>query len=113
MADEHGPVDVERVEYGDGVCGQVVTRVRPGRRAGFAVAALGDLDDDGVLDLAVGAPSDNDGGPSRGAIWLLFLNENGTVKTHEKISDTAGGFTGVLDEVAVFDPPLPEAHGDR
>ena len=33
---------------------------------------------DGILDLAVGAPSDDDGGASgsvRGAVWILFLNE--------------------------------------
>ncbi|MBI4468415.1 MAG: FG-GAP repeat protein, partial [Acidobacteria bacterium] len=47
---------------------------------GFASAAVGDLDGDGVIDLAVGAPSADDGGNNRGAVWLLFLNPNGTVK---------------------------------
>ena len=66
-------------------------------RFGSAVASLGDLDGDGVTDLAVGAPTDDDGGTNRGAVWVLFLNTDGTVKSHQKISDTEGGFTGVLD----------------
>ncbi|MBI4470513.1 MAG: FG-GAP repeat protein [Acidobacteria bacterium] len=40
---------------------------------GITVAAVGDLDGDGVTDLAVGAPQDGDGGSNRGAVWLLFL----------------------------------------
>ena len=64
---------------------------------GTSLAALGDLDGDGVTELAVGADRDDDGGGDRGAVWVLFLRPDGTVKTHQKISDTAGGFTGVLD----------------
>ncbi len=64
---------------------------------GYSVAALGDLDGDGVPDLAVGAFADDDGGFNRGAVWILFLKTDGTVKSHQKISDTQGGFTGILD----------------
>jgi cysteine-rich repeat protein len=64
---------------------------------GYDVASLGDLDGDGVGDLAVGAVGDDGGGPDRGAVWILFLNPNGTVKSHRKISSTQGGFTGTLD----------------
>ena len=70
----------------------------------FAVstALIGDLDGDGVSDLAAGAQLDDDGGPNRGAVWVLFMNTDGTVKSHQKISDTAGGFTGVLDDSDFF-----------
>ncbi len=61
---------------------------------GTSVASLGDLDGDGVGDLAVGARGDSDGGLDRGAVWVLFLNTDGTVKSHQKINDTKGGFTG-------------------
>ena len=41
---------------------------------GNAVTALGDLDGDGVTDICVGAPFDNDGsGDDSGAVWNLFL----------------------------------------
>jgi len=63
---------------------------------GISVTSLGDLDADGVEDIAVGARKDDDGGPDRGAVWILFLNDDGTVKAHQKISDTQGGFTGTL-----------------
>ena len=69
---------------------------------GFSVTGLGDLDGDGVEDLAVGAFGDDDGGSARGAVWLLFLNTDGTVKSHQKISDTQGGFTGNLDDGDCF-----------
>ena len=62
------------------------------------VTSLGDLDGDGVGDLAVGAHQDDDGGLGRGAVWILFLNSDGTVKSHQKISDTEGGFAGGLDD---------------
>ncbi len=64
---------------------------------GESLAPLGDLDGDGVPELAVGASGDDDGGPGRGAVWILYLNGDGTVKTHEKISNTEGVFTGTLD----------------
>jgi hypothetical protein len=67
-----------------------------GDRFGTSVTSLGDLDDDGVPDVAVGAPWDDDGGTDRGAVWVLFLNDDGTVKSHRKISDTKGFFAGTL-----------------
>ncbi len=69
---------------------------------GYYQASLGDLDGDGVGDLAVGAPADGDGGNARGAVWILFLNANGTVKSYAKISNTQGGFTGSLDDFDNF-----------
>jgi len=67
---------------------------------GSAVAALGDLDGDGIADLAVGAPGDDDGAfvyeNNRGAVWILFLDAAGRARAHAKISDTVGGFTGFV-----------------
>jgi len=61
-------------------------------RFGFSVAGLGDLDGDGVGDIAVGAYQDDDGGSNRGAVYVLFLNSDGTVKSKQKISQNSGGF---------------------
>ena len=61
---------------------------------GIGATGLGDLDGDGVLDIAVGAARDDDGGNNLGAVYILFLNTDGTVKNHQKISHTVGGFSG-------------------
>ncbi len=73
-----------------------------GDNFGIGITSLGDLDGDGVGDLAVGANLDDDGGSNRGAVWVLFLDTDGTVKSHQKISDTEGGFTGILDDTDWF-----------
>ena len=65
---------------------------------GSAVAELGDLNGDGLRDIAVGAPLDDDGGTDHGAIWILFLNADGTVLFVQKISELEGGFTGILED---------------
>ncbi len=67
----------------------------PVPRFGTSCAALGDLDGDGVPELAVGATGDDTGGGSnRGAVNVLFLNANGTVKAMAKIADGVGGLPG-------------------
>jgi hypothetical protein len=70
-----------------------------GDEFGDAVASLGDLDGEGpsVAAIAVGASRDNDGGPLRGAVYVLFLDADGGVLSHQKISATQGNFTGVLE----------------
>jgi hypothetical protein len=67
-------------------------------RFGSAVAELGDLNGDNILDIAVGAPLDDDGGTDRGAVWILFMNADGTVQFAQKISNTEGGFSGILED---------------
>jgi FG-GAP repeat len=55
---------------------------------GGSVTGLGDVDGDNTEDVAVGASFDDDGGADRGAVYVLFLHKNGTVKAEQKISDT-------------------------
>ena len=76
--------------------GQLVRVLDNEDEFGKAVARLGDLDGDGVDDLAVGAPLDDDGADNSGAVWILFLDGKGAVKRHQKISATDGGFTDIL-----------------
>jgi hypothetical protein len=69
---------------------------------GTSVGGLGDLDNDGLTDLVIGANGDDDGGTFRGAVYVLFLNGDGTVKAHQKISSTTGGLPAVLDDTDLF-----------
>lgn len=64
---------------------------------GYAVANVGDVDGDGVADLAVGAPGDDTGGNNRGALYILFLRADGSVWSQRKIASQLGGFRGLLD----------------
>jgi FG-GAP repeat/FG-GAP-like repeat len=67
-------------------------------RFGGAAALVGDLDSDGTDDLLVGAPRDDDGQAQAGALWVLFLNPDGSVRETRKISNTKGGLGNVLHE---------------
>ena len=83
--------------------------LKNGDRFGRSADNIGDLDGDGVTDVAIGAGSDNDGGNNRGAVWILFLNNDGTVKSHQKISDTQGnGFNGLLGDGGQFSISIEE-----
>lgn len=73
-----------------------------GGHFGWSLAALGDLDGDGVGDLAVGSVFDGDGGTRRGAVWILFLRADGSVRGEQKISQTRGGFGGTLANQGMF-----------
>lgn len=82
---------------------------------GGGITSLGDLDGDGMTDLAVGAPGDDDGGGiNHGAIWILFLNRDGTVKSHQKISDTSGNLNVDLQDFDILMNPtnIGDLNGD-
>ncbi|MEM7410847.1 MAG: hypothetical protein AAF430_11480 [Myxococcota bacterium] len=76
---------------------------------GSALTSPGDVDGDGNDDLAVGAPRDGDGGFARGAVWLLFLDVDGSVLGHQKLSDTEGDFLGILPDQGLFGSALAGA----
>ncbi|WP_456440910.1 integrin alpha [Psychroserpens sp.] len=69
---------------------------------GSSITNLGDLNGDGIIDLAVGAYRDNDGGLNKGAIYILFMNSDGTVNFTQKISELEGGFTETLTQDVRF-----------
>ncbi len=68
----------------------------------MSVRPIGDFNGDGVTDLAVGTTSDDDGGENRGALYLLYMNTDGSVADFDKISSTQGGFTGPLQNWDYF-----------
>ncbi len=61
---------------------------------GYGVAGIGDLDGDGVPDLAVTSPNaERSGLPSsanRGALFVCLLNPDGTVRAHTRLDEAAG-----------------------
>ncbi len=71
-----------------------------GDNFGFSVEAVGDIDGDGVQDLTVGAAYDDTAGTNRGAVHLLYLNADGTVKSIGKIASGVSGGPTLVDEEA-------------
>ena len=67
-----------------------------------ALVGLGDVDGDRIPDLAIGNSHDLDGGVWRGAVWIVTLNRDGSLKGRQKISDWAGGFVGLLRDEEEF-----------
>lgn len=66
-------------------------------RFGASVTSLGDLNGDGVPEIAVGATGDDTAASGAGAVWILFLNADGTVGAQRKITEGVNGFSGDLD----------------
>lgn len=71
---------------------------------GRAIAGIGDLDLDGVPDLLIGDPWDSECdtfGYVQGALWIMFLNADGSMRSYQRISGCEGGLPwGVGDERA-------------
>ena len=67
-------------------------------RFGISVANIGDLDGDGVNDLAAGAYGDDDGGTDRGAVHIMFvegtLPPSTSTSTSTDSTSTGGGGGG-------------------
>ncbi len=58
-----------------------------GDRFGSSIANIGDLNGDGISDIAVGAQNDDAGGVDRGAIHVMFMNRNGSVSNTIEINN--------------------------
>ena len=66
---------------------------------GYSVAQAGDINGDGVIDLAVGAWADSD---AMGAVWIVFLKLDGTVQGQQKITSKQGSFPPAGSIQAIF-----------
>lgn len=61
---------------------------------GNGIRAIGDLDGDGISELALGARQDDDLATNAGAVYILFLNANSaSVRNATKISGSTGGLS--------------------
>ncbi len=94
----HGQLVPTAAQRIDSNQGGLVGPLENGDRFGRAVIGIGDIDGDGTPDCAVGARSDDDGGIDAGAVYILLLNADATIKSEQKISSLAGGLpAGLLD----------------
>lgn len=60
---------------------------------GSSIVAIGDLNHDGIADLAVGANTVYDAGSKNlnaGAVFVCFMNRNGSVQSYARISELSG-----------------------
>jgi|GEM_PF-1001245 len=55
-------------------------------RYGYRIANLGDLDGDGINDIAVSVVRDDTGGTDRGAFYIHYMNRDGSIKSSVKIN---------------------------
>lgn len=80
----------DRIEIDDD---DISADIAAGDQFGYVIESIGDLDSDGVTDLATIKFSDDSGETNAGSILILFMNSDGTVKgTNEITMDvTASG----------------------
>jgi FG-GAP repeat len=81
---------------------------------GFSVANMGDLNGDGVQDIAVGANLDDDAGTNRGAVYISFLNTDGSIDSTVAINDatTNGPVLANADEYGSSVANIGDLNGD-
>jgi hypothetical protein len=105
--------DQSKISKSNGV---LESKLNSGDMFGWDVTGIGDFDRDGVPDIAVGAPGDDDGeNQERGAFYLVYLEADGAPKAVTKVSDTAGGFVGKLrsgDRFGASVAALGDMNGD-
>ena len=73
---------------------------------GSSTASVGDLDGDGVSELVVGAFMDGYEAYNTGAIFVLFLNRDGLVRSQQRISSPASDENGFFGWSAVGLPTI-------
>ncbi|MFI4881614.1 MAG: FG-GAP-like repeat-containing protein [Phycisphaerales bacterium JB064] len=82
--------------------GGLSTRLSSDAFLGNGVDGLGDLDGDGIPEIIVGASGDDEAGRDRGAVFVLFLNRDGTVREEVKFGMGMGGFDRNVSEDSRF-----------
>ncbi len=90
---QFGPDGFVRIEEGSG---GFFADLDAGDRFSRDHDVAGDINGDGIPDLVIGARSDDDGQTDAGAVYIVFMNNDGTVQSNQKISALEGGFNETL-----------------
>jgi PKD repeat protein len=72
--------------------------IRPYVLFGNAISYIGDIDSDGNSDIAIGCRDDSFNNIKSGRGRILYLNQNGTVKSIKRIDNNSLNFSGVLKD---------------
>jgi len=72
--------------------------INAGDLFGYQIEAIGDLDSDGVIDLATIKFSDDSNEANVGSVLILFMNNDGSVKSTKEIvmDGTSAGLNGCI-----------------
>lgn len=82
---------------GNGQGGMALGTLSSYSRFGDPISPVGDLDLDGYHDIAVKAPDLLHGGPGHGAVFILFMLGDDTVKHTIRLSQATGeGFDNLV-----------------
>jgi len=88
-----GGADVTLADLAAGIGGFAITGEARNERAGYSVAGAGDVNNDGLADLIVGAPfNNNSGGTDAGAAYLVFGKTTGATVDLGDVAAGSGGF---------------------
>lgn len=80
----------------------LATQLADGDAFGSSLASVGDLDGDGIAELAVGAIGDDTGGSDRGAVHLLWLGADGQPWMQRKLAHGLSGLSANLGDGDAF-----------
>ncbi|MEM7659318.1 MAG: VWA domain-containing protein [Bacteroidota bacterium] len=94
MASPQTVLSAHSIEKGKAGLG---SELRKGDQFGFAVETIGDLDGDGRVEVAVGAPTDDASGQNQGAVYRLSLDQNGQVSQEVKWTQGTGRVESYLE----------------
>ncbi|MEM1094239.1 MAG: ATP-binding protein [Bacteroidota bacterium] len=95
--------------------GSLATALSDNHLFGYHAVRIGDVDGNGVEDLAVGAPGDDVDGQDRGALWILMMDAKGGVLRHQKVSGQDGGFADAPlsgSGLGAYIVPMGDVNGD-
>ena len=82
-------------------------------RAGWSVAAIGDVNGDGLDDFAIGAPTNDEGGNGAGQVYVILGRESGWTN-YISLAGADASYLGqvALDEAGYSIAGLGDADGD-